>query len=166
MCSLRVGFGLLSLAALLGGCARVSARDRRLNTATEELAQYCDENAEHDIAEALETVQRAEPLVEKIRTGKSYFLGLTGAQVWFAAHKGFTAQWLERTLECHQARLVLENTASAGNVDPFWLEDGWVDIQVQPAPAAFIAVLRGRTLHEGELIHSRAEAFAASIEAK
>jgi len=167
MSSLRSSFALLlSLAALLAGCARGSARDRRLNTATQELTQYCDEDAEHDIAEALQSVQRAEPLVEKIRTGKSYFLGLTGAQVWFAAQKGFTAQWLERTLECYQARRVLENTASAGNVDPFWLEDGWVDIQVQPASAAFIALLRGRTLREGELIHSRAEAFVASIEAK
>jgi len=166
MSSLRGSFALLSLAALLAGCARVSARDRRLNAATQELTQYCDENAERDIAEALETIQRVEPLVEKIKTGKSYFLGLTGAQVWFTAHKGFTAQWLERTLECHQARRVLENTASAGDVDPFWLEDGWVDIQVQPASAAFIALLRGRTLHEGEIIHSRAQAFVANLEAK
>jgi hypothetical protein len=166
MSSLRGSFALLSLAALLGGCAHVSARDRRLNTATQELAQYCDQDAEHDIAEALETVQGAEPLVEKIITGKSYFLQLTGAQVWFAAHKGFTAQWLERTLECHQARRVLENTASAGDVDPFWLEDGWVDIQVQAASAAFIARLRGRTLHQAELINSRAQSFVASVEAK
>ena len=75
-------------------------------------------------------------------------------------------QWLERTLECHQARRVLENTTSAGDADPFWLEDGWVDIQVQPASAAFIAQLRGRTFQEAELIHSRAEAFVASLEAK
>jgi|SRR6267143_1697313 len=163
---LRCGFALLSLAALLAGCAQVSARDRQLNTATQELAQYCDEDAERDIAEALESVQRAEPLVEKIITGKSYFLQLTGAQVWFAAHKGFTAQWLERTLECHQARRALEYTAFARDVDPFWLEDGWVDIRVQPAQAAFIAQLRGRTLHQAELINSRAQSFVASVEAK
>jgi hypothetical protein len=164
--SLRGSFAFLSLAALVAGCAHGSARDRRLITATQELAQYCGEDAEHDIVEALEAVQGVEPLVEKIRTGKSYFFRLTGAQVSFAAHKGFTAQWLERTLECHQARRVLENTGSTGNVDPFWLEDGWVDIQVQPASAAFIALLRGRTFQEAELIHSRAEAFVASLEAK
>ena len=166
MSSLRGSFVLLSLAGLLAGCAHVSARDRRLKTATEELAQYCGENAEHDIAEALDTVQGAEPLVERIITGKSYYLRVTGAQVWFAAQRGFTAQWLERTLECHQARRVLENPASAGDVDPFWLEDGWVDIQVQPASAAFIALLRGRTFHEAELINSRAQAFVTNLEAK
>ncbi|TMA72212.1 MAG: hypothetical protein E6J67_20260 [Deltaproteobacteria bacterium] len=160
---LRRGFAVLSLAALLAGCAQVSARDRRLDTATQELAQSCDEDAEHDIAEALEAVQRADPLVEKIRTGKSYLLRLTGAQVWFAAHKGFTAQWLERTLQCHQARRVLESIARPGEVDPFWLEDGWIDIQVQPASAAFTAQLRGRTLHEAELINSRAQAFVANL---
>jgi len=42
---------------------------------------------------------------------------------------------------------------------------GWIDIQVQPAPAAFIALLRGRTRQEAELIHSRAQAFVASREA-
>ncbi len=166
MSSLRGRFALLSLAGLLAGCAHVSARDRRLNTATQELAQYCDENAEHDIAEALDTVQRAEPLVERIITGKSYYLRVTGAQVWFAAQKGFTAPWLERTLECHQARRVLENTASAGDVDPFWLEDGWVDIQVHPASSAFIAQLRGRTFHQADVINSRAQSFVASLEAK
>jgi hypothetical protein len=164
--SLRGSFAFLSLAALLAGCAHVSARDRQLDTATQELARYCDENAEHDIAEALDTVQRAEPLVERIITGKSYFLRVTGAQVWFAAQKGFTAQWLERTLECHQARRVLENTPSAGDLDPFWLEDGWVDIQVHPASTAFIAQLRGRTFHQADVINSRAQSFVASLEAK
>jgi len=119
-----------------------------------------------DIAEALDTVQRAEPLVERIITGKSYYLRVTGAQVWFAAQRGFTAQWLERTLECHQARRVLENPASAGDVDPFWLEDGWVDIQVRPASAAFIAQLRGRTFDQADVINSRAQSFVASLEAK
>jgi len=165
MSSCRPGV-LLSLAALLAGCAHVSARERRLDAATQDLARSCDEDAEHDIVEALQAVQRTDPLVEKIRTGKSYMILLTGAQVWFAAHKGFTAQWLERTLECHQARRVLENTTSAGNEDPFWLEDGWVDIQVQLESAAFIAQLRGRTLHEAKLINSRAQAFVASLEAK
>jgi len=164
--SLRASFALLSLATLLAGCTHVSARERRLDAATQDLARSCDEDAEHEIVEALKAVQRADPLVEKIITGKSYMIRLTGAQVWFAAHKGFTAQWLERTLECHQARRVLENTTSAGDVDPFWLEDGWVDIQVQPASAAFIALLRGRTFHEAELINSRAQAFVTNLEAK
>ena len=156
--------GIALLAALLVGCAHVSARERRLDAATQEAAQYCDENAEHDNAEALEGVRRAEPLVERIITGKSYMDRLMGAQVWFAARKGFTAQWLERTLRCHQARRILE-TATPADIDPFWLEDGWVDIQVQPAPAAFIAQLRGRTRQEAERIYSRAQAFAASHEA-
>ena len=164
--SLRASFALLSLATLLAGCTHVSARERRLDAATQDLARSCDEDAEHEIVEALKAVQRADPLVEKIITGKSYMIRLTGAQVWFAAHKGFTAQWLERTLECHQARRVLENATSAGDVDPFWLEDGWVDIQVQPASAAFIALLRGRTFHEAELINSRAQAFVTNLEAK
>ena len=164
--SLRGGFALLSLAVLSAGCAHVSARDRRLDAATQELAQYCDEDAEHDIVEALKAVQRADPLVEKIITGKSYWLRLTGAQVWFAAHKGITAQWLERTLRCHQAHRVLETITPAGDVDPFWLEDGWIDIQVQPASAAFIAQLRGRTLQEAKLINSRAQAFVESLVAQ
>jgi hypothetical protein len=164
--NLRGAFTLLSLAVLLAGCAHLSARDRRLDAATQELAQYCDEDAEQDIAEAFKAVQGADPLVEKIITGKSYWFRLTGAQVWFAAHKGITAQWLERTLRCHQARRVLETVTAAGDVDPFWLEDGWIDIQVRPASTAFIAQLRGRTFHEGKLINSRAQDFVESLQAR
>jgi len=52
------------------------------------------------------------------------------------------------------------------DVDPFWLEDGWVDIQVHPASSAFVAQLRGRTFHQADVINSRAQSFVASLEAK
>jgi hypothetical protein len=72
-----------------------------------------------------------------------------------------TAQSLERTLRCHQARRVMEPDPAA-ELDPFSLANSWIDIQVQPDHSGFIVLLRGQTPEESQVIDARAQEFINS----
>jgi len=79
---------------------------------------------------SLQAVQRTDPLVEKIRTGKSYMILLTGAQFGLPRTRDSRRSgWSERSSAIRP--VACWKTRRLRNEDPFWLEDGWVDIQVQ-----------------------------------
>ena len=83
-----------------------------------------------------------------------------GARVWLPARPGWTPQWLERTLRCHEATSAMQPGVAAA-ADPFWLPDSWVDIEVVSDRAAFVAVLRVNRVDEGRQVYSRAQDFVA-----
>ena len=87
---------------------------------------------------------------------------LVGTRFWLPARPGATPQWLERMLRCHQALLALAPTSTQPTAsDPFWLPDGWFEIDVIPGSGGFEVVLRADSVAEGQRILERAQAFVA-----
>ncbi|HWC74150.1 MAG TPA: hypothetical protein VG454_09445 [Gemmatimonadales bacterium] len=146
-------------------CARAlpSSSQDRVAVATAERDRFCDEEVEQAAAVALRAVQSADPLYVTVSSSKgSYQALLLGARLWLPAHQGVTPQWLERTLRCHQARLALQPPSTGpALLDPFWLPDGWIDIDVVAERGGFIVVLRGDSVARGQQIYARAQAFVA-----
>lgn len=85
---------------------------------------------------------------------------LRGASVRLWARPGLTAQWLQRTLKCHEARRVLGQSIGADN-DPYFLPNGWVEIVVHSDGDGFLVTLQGADHDSSEQILKRATAFAA-----
>jgi hypothetical protein len=161
--SRRGSIATAALSLCLVGCAanRRSRSEQRIAVATVERDQLCDEDVEREAASVLRAVQSAEPLYVRVRLGKSYDTRLLGAQLWLPARPGWTPQWLERTLRCHQARRALQPASAQPASDPFWLPDSWVDIEVLPERAGFIAVLRVNRVVDGQQVYARARDFVA-----
>ena len=160
---LLIGAEVLPVWMMACAASQPSPSEGRLAIATVERDRFCDEDAEHAERSVLRDVRSAEPLYVTERVGKtSYDARLVGARLWLPARPGLTPQWLERTLRCHQARHVLQPDSAQPTVpDPFWLPDGWIEIDVEPERGGFVAVLRADDVAEGQQIYARAQAFVA-----
>jgi len=111
-----------------------------------------------------DAVESVEPLYTSAPGAKSGSESrLYGAQIRIRAAQGVTAQWLDRALECHGARRMLQH-ASADRLanDPFWLPGRMVDIDAQPARDAFDVSVRGESTDDAQEILIRANAYLAA----
>jgi hypothetical protein len=84
---------------------------------------------------------------------------LRGAIVKVNALPGVSAEWLDRELECHSARLTLGRVQSSPD-DPFWLPGSIVDVDVRPAKDGFAVGIAGYSPTDARRIFERAQAFA------
>jgi len=85
---------------------------------------------------------------------------LIGASLKVTAIRGFTAEWLDRALECHSARRVLGKIPESWLPDdPFWLPGKTVDIEVAVDRAEFAVNVRGKNVNDAEAILSRANHY-------
>jgi hypothetical protein len=160
-----VPLAVIAFALSVVGCGASlrSRSERRIAVATAERDQLCDSDVEQADGNVLRAVQSAEPLYVRVRLGKTYDTRLLGARLSLPARQGWTAQWLERTLRCHQARRALQpGSAQPAVPDPFWLPDDWIDIEVVPERAEFIAVLRVNRVVDGQQVYARARDFVAT----
>jgi len=155
-----VAAAVLGLSLLSCASSGRSKAERQSAVAAAERDQFCDEDGDQAAADVLRAVESAEPLYVNVRLGKTWDTRLLGARVWLPARAGWTPQWLERTLRCHEASSVMQ-PGFAPAADPFWLPDSWVDIEVVPDRGAFIAVLRVNRVDEGRQVYSRAQDFVA-----
>jgi hypothetical protein len=108
-----------------------------------------------------DAVESVEPLYTGAPDAKSGSdARLYGAQIRIRAAQGVTAQWLDRALECHSARRLLQH-ASADRLtnDPFWLPGRMVDIDAQSARDAFVVSVRGESTDDAQEILIRANAY-------
>jgi hypothetical protein len=105
-------------------------------------------------------VQGVAPLYSTIDANKSGEQSqLRGAVLTIGALPGVTAEWLDRELECHGARLTLGRVHSTPE-DPFWLPGSTVDIDVRPAKDGFVVGVAGYSTADARQILDRAQAFA------
>ncbi len=84
---------------------------------------------------------------------------LRGALLTVSALPGVTAEWLDRELECHGARVVLGRVKPLSD-DPFWLPGSKVDIDVRPVKDGFVIGVAGFSSTDARQILDRARAFA------
>jgi hypothetical protein len=115
-----------------------------------------------DLAPVLsgQAIQGVGPLystVEAAKSGKES--QLRGVIVMVNALPGVSAEWLDRELECHGARLTLGGVQSSP-YDPFWLPGSTVDVDVRPAKDGFAVGIAGYSSADARRIFERAQAFA------
>jgi hypothetical protein len=109
-----------------------------------------------------QAVQGVGPLYSSVEFGKSgEQTQLRGAVLMVNALPGVTAEWLDRELECHGARLTLGRAQSSPE-DPFWLPGSSVDIDVRPAKDGFVIGVAGYSSADAHQILDRAQAFATA----
>jgi hypothetical protein len=155
--SLRLGkpgpWSVAALALLLSACAHAGTPAER----TAAIARECGGDSEQAMAEVLKSVEAAQPLYEKtIKPRPVDSFRLAGARLRVAAQRGMTPQWLERTIQCHQAKLALEPGLASAS-DPFSLNGSWIEVEVRPEAESFLVLLRGPGRAENELLVARAQ---------
>jgi hypothetical protein len=163
-----VAFGSALAAAVSLGCQASSEPAKSpADEATEMARTRCgpdlDEAALSPVLDgtALRDVQPLYSDAEGSKTGSQSLL--RGAVVNLQAVSGLTAEWLDRALECHSAKLVLgQSQQAAGAEDPFWLPGSVVDIDVQSAKDGFRVAVAGTSPAEGQQILARARSFASA----
>lgn len=154
-------------AALLLGCTTAPAPRPVAEEAAEKERLRCGPDVDEKTLAPVfagETVDAAEPLYARASSGASGAGGnysrLIGASIKLRALKGFTAVWLDRALECHNARRVLGRIpADTLPNDPFWLPGKMVDIDVAATRAGYQLFIRGQNIRDAEKILGRANAF-------
>jgi hypothetical protein len=148
-------------AVFAAGCAP-PARSPVDQAAFIERTRCGPEVKDSDLAPVLggQAVQDVGPLYSSVEVGKSGEQSqLRGAVLTISALPGVTAEWLDRELECHGARLALGQVKSSP-ADPFWLPGSTVDIDVRPAKDGFIIAVAGYSTADAHQILDRAQAFA------
>jgi hypothetical protein len=106
------------------------------------------------------SVQSVGPLYATIEGGKSGTQAeLRGAVLTLGAMPGQTAEWLDRELECHSARLTLGEAQSTPD-DPFWLPGSIVDIDVRPTADGLVVGVAGYSADDARTLLEHAESFA------
>jgi hypothetical protein len=87
---------------------------------------------------------------------------VTGAKLLVRPPPGMSADAMTRALQCHSARVVLQevNGAEVAN-DPFWLSGRWVHILVTPESGNFAVTVMADTVHDNLEIFGRASRYAS-----
>ncbi len=115
-----------------------------------------------DLAPVFEghSVETVAPLYSTIEAGKSGEQSrLRGAILTFGALPGETAEWLDRELECHSARVTLGQVQSLPD-DPFWLPGSTLDIDVRPTRDGLVVGIAGYSAADARKVLDRAQSFA------
>jgi len=163
----KMGMFVLSMAigsGLLMGCENTQQIQGPTDQATAAQRTRCNADfSDATIARVLDgsAIDRVEPLYSA-STSKTSNPRLQGAAIVVEPAKGETAEWLARTLECHQAQQsTVQATASSERVDPFWLPGSSVHIDVTSARDGFRIQVTGSSNATAQEILARAQALGA-----
>jgi hypothetical protein len=147
---------------IVAGCASSAPPQTTTETASawarSQCAAFRDDATIADVLSG-RAVERVDPLYAGAQS-KSSGQRLEGAVLTVRPIRGATAEWLDRSLECHGVERMLGATvALGGSVDPFVLPGSLIRINVHSAGDGFRIELVGDTTQEAREILSRTEAF-------
>jgi hypothetical protein len=87
---------------------------------------------------------------------------LRGAKILVRPLPGVSKESLTRSLECHQASVVLGKAPAVEN-DPYTLPQRWVDIDVDSEGDAFVVFVRADEFRDAQKVLARAKDFLAAV---
>jgi|HubBroStandDraft_1064217.scaffolds.fasta_scaffold225238_2 hypothetical protein len=162
--------GRAALALVAGGtmfgCASSAPPMTTAETASAwERSQCAAFRDDPTIADVLsgKAVERVDPFYMGVVQSKSSSPRLQGAVLTVSPIRGATAEWLDRSLECHGVeRLLGRRVALGGAIDPFVLPESLIRINVQSAGDGFRIELIGATMQDAHEILSRADSFLSA----
>ncbi len=109
----------------------------------------------------------AQSMVDSVEPAYTYAIGgpngriarLAGAQIHMLPIEGTSRQWVERALECHEARVTLGQVCAADG-DPYRPASGWVNIDVESDRDGYVVRLTSDDVDDAHAILDRARSFA------
>lgn len=86
---------------------------------------------------------------------------LRGARIHVRPLPGFSREAMDRSLECHEARVLLGRVPGAAD-DPYVLEGNWLDIDVDSEGDGFVVSILADDRDAAQRVLERAQRFAAA----
>jgi hypothetical protein len=124
----------------------------------------CDEFSDARIAPLISpnVIESVDPLYAYVVGGPNgREAHLRGSRISFRPTSGVTAEILERSLQCHQARALLAQTPSAVD-DPYVLADRWLTIDVTSSGSSLVANVQADQFDDARLVLERAKRFSGA----
>ena len=104
-------------------------------------------------------VDSVEPAYSHVQSGPvSREPRLRGARIHVRPLPGLSREAMDRTLECHEARVML-GRVPAGVDDPYVLEGSWLDIDVDSEGDGFVVSVLGDDRDTAQRVLERAQRF-------
>jgi hypothetical protein len=108
--------------------------------------------------------------ISAVEPAYSYALGgpngrearLRGARIHLQPALSGTKGGLTRTLQCHQARVLLGKSQSPAN-DPYALPDQWLDIDVNAGDDGFVVEVAAAETDDARLVLDRARQYSQQM---
>jgi hypothetical protein len=153
----------IAIAAALGlwSCATATPTTK----ATEVEQRQCDgttsaENETRVIEGA--TVLAVEPVYSYVHTATTGTdKRVAGAKLLIRPPEGIDAERVLRIIQCHSARAVLGRVDAARFPDdPYWLDGGWLDIDLVPESGNLSVTVQADGIHKNLQVLARARAYA------
>lgn len=108
------------------------------------------------------TVLSVSPFYVRVHSSDPGEVRIRGASLLVRPPKDIDPYRLERTLQCHSARMLLGREAPVGRQDPFGLADSFLEIDVQSEHGNYIVGIKADSVAVGVRVLARADAFARS----
>ena len=106
------------------------------------------------------TVLSVSPLYVRVHSSDPGEVRIRGANLLLRPREGIDPYHLLRTLQCHEARVLLGREGPVDPQDPFWLADSFLEIDVQPELGNYVVSIKADSIAAGVRVLARAEAFA------
>jgi hypothetical protein len=125
------------------------------------LTDRCTRESEVQAAGALapSLVEEVEPAYSTVPSGNDRVIRLRGARLHLRPSMNVSAEALQRTLECHQARVTLGDSPAIAN-DPYVLPGAWLDIDVGSNGDGLVAAVLVDRFDDAQNVLSRARSYA------
>jgi hypothetical protein len=153
-------FGLVLLTAC-GGWFPLWPDTRTPADHAREMATKCQAESERHAADALSAtlVEAVEPAYSTVPSGNDRAIRLRGARLHLRPALNVSAEALQRTLECHQARVALGDSVEVAD-DPYALRGAWLDIDVSSGGDGLVVAVLADEFDDARRELSRARDFA------
>ncbi|HTB76638.1 MAG TPA: hypothetical protein VK762_25500 [Polyangiaceae bacterium] len=122
----------------------------------------CAHESEQQAVPALTSslVETVEPAYSTVPSGNDRAIRLRGARLHLRPSLNVSAEALQRTLECHQARVTLGDATATAD-DPYVLPGAWLDIDVGSSGDGLVAAVLVDHFEDARRVLDRARTFAS-----
>lgn len=153
---------LIVVCAFAAGCGVLTPDIRTSADRAHEVEPRCTGITDDSLARIT-----APTTITSVEPSYSYALGgpngrearLRGAKLHLQPALAGTKGGLTRTLQCHQARVLLGKSQSPAN-DPYALPDEWLDIDVNSGDDGFVVEVAAAETDDAQLVLDRARQYS------
>jgi hypothetical protein len=154
---------LIALSGCAGGALGLLPDTRTPADRARELTDLCKEDTGPAGADALSpsVVMSVEPAYVHMNAPAWGDVRLRGASLRMRPTLNMPVGVLQRTLECHQARVALGDAAELDE-DPYVLAGSWLEIHVSGTEEGLVAAVYADSIEDARRVVDRARKFAAA----
>ena len=126
-----------------------------------EVGAHCGGVTEENSSPMLapDAIDSVEPDYSVVPSGNAQATHMLGARIHIRPLPALTKELLERTLRCHEARVMLDGARTPEN-DPYVLPLRWLDIEVDSETAGFVARIETNAIDDAHRALDRARLYA------